>query len=331
MDMLLKPLAAKKTARFGSGRQLAVVVFWLLPWMAYFFAPGYLLLAVQVMILGLFALSLDLLLGYAGVVSLGHAAFFGLGAYSAGLLSTHGWGEPISGLFVGVIVASCAGWISSFLVVRGQDLTRLMVTLGLCLMLYEFANKAVSITGGIDGLWGISMDPLLGRFEFDLEGKTAFVYSYIVLLLSFLFLQRLVRSTFGLSLIAIREGVNRMPAIGVSVQQRLRTVYAISAGVAGLAGALMAQTTQFVGLDAVSFHRSADVLIMLVLGGTGHLYGALLGAGVFVLVQDKVASINPVYWQFWIGLLLVIIVMVGRGGMIGVYQKWRAKSRKEAL
>lgn len=315
----------------GRGRQLAVVLFWILPWLAYFFAPGYLLLAVQVMILGLFALSLDLLLGYAGVVSLGHAAFFGLGAYSAGLLSTHGWGEPITGLAVGVVVAAVAGWISSFLVVRGQDLTRLMVTLGMCLMLYEFANKAVSITGGIDGLWGISMDPLLGLFEFDLEGKTAFVYSYVVLLLSFLFLQRLVRSTFGLSLIAIREGVHRMPAIGVSVQQRLRTVYAISAGVAGLAGALMAQTTQFVGLDAVSFHRSADVLIMLVLGGTGHLYGALLGAGVFVLVQDKVASINPVYWQFWIGLLLVIIVMVGRGGMIGVYQKWRSKKTKEAV
>lgn len=315
----------------GRGRQLAVVLFWILPWLAYFFAPGYLLLAVQVMILGLFALSLDLLLGYAGVVSLGHAAFFGLGAYSAGLLSTHGWGEPITGLAVGVVVAAVAGWISSFLVVRGQDLTRLMVTLGMCLMLYEFANKAVSVTGGIDGLWGISMDPLLGLFEFDLEGKTAFVYSYVVLLLSFLFLQRLVRSTFGLSLIAIREGVHRMPAIGVSVQQRLRTVYAISAGVAGLAGALMAQTTQFVGLDAVSFHRSADVLIMLVLGGTGHLYGALLGAGVFVLVQDKVASINPVYWQFWIGLLLVIIVMVGRGGMIGVYQKWRSKKTKETV
>lgn len=311
------------------GRQTAAVVFWLLPWLAFFFAPGYLLLAVQVMILGLFALSLDLLLGYAGVVSLGHAAFFGLGAYSAGLLSMHGWGEPLSGLAVGVAIAAVAGWVSSFLVVRGQDLTRLMVTLGMCLMLYEFANKAVSITGGIDGLWGISMNPLFGLFEFDLEGKTAFVYSYAVLLISFLLLQRLVSSTFGLSLIAIREGVNRMPAIGVSVQQRLRTVYTISAGLAGLAGALMAQTTQFVGLDAVSFHRSADVLIMLVLGGAGHLYGALLGASVFVLIQDKVASINPVYWQFWIGLLLVIIVMVGRGGIIGVYQNWRAKKTKE--
>ena len=329
MDTSLKQNLAKSSMRLGSRRQIAVVIFWLLPWFAYFFAPGYLLLAVQVMILGLFALSLDLLLGYAGVVSLGHAAFFGLGAYTAGLLSTHGWGESISGLLAGIVVAAVAGWVSSFLVVRGQDLTRLMVTLGMCLMLYEFANKAVSITGGIDGLWGISMDPLLGVFEFDLEGKTAFVYSYVVLLLSFLFLQRLVRSTFGLSLIAIREGVARMPAIGVSVQQRLRTVYAISAGVAGLAGALMAQTTQFVGLDAVSFHRSADVLIMLVLGGAGHLYGALLGAGVFVLVQDKVASINPVYWQFWIGLLLVIIVMVGRGGMIGVYQQWRARASKE--
>lgn len=327
MNAISQAATASATRVSKASKRVLEVIFWLLPWGAYLFLPNYLLLAIQVMILGLFALSLDLLLGYAGVVTLGHAIFFGLGAYSAGLLSVHGWGEPITGLMLAMVVSAMAGWLSSFLVVRGQDLTRLMVTLGLCLMLYEVANKAVFITGGIDGLWGISMDPLFGLFEFDLYGKTAFFYTFFVLLACFLVLKRLVNSTFGLSLIAIREGVQRMPAIGVSVPQRLRTVYVISAAVAGLAGALLAQTTQFVGLDSLGFMRSADVLIMLVLGGTGRLYGALIGAAVFVIVQDQIASVSPVYWQLWIGLLLVVIVMVGRGGLFGLYDRWLEKKQ----
>jgi len=306
------------------------IIFWLLPFVAYFLFQGYLVLASQIMILGLFALSLDLLLGYAGVVSLGHAAFFGLGAYTAGLLSVHGWGEPISGLLAGAIVAGFFGFLSSFLVVRGHDLTRLMVTLGICLMLYEVANKAAFITGGVDGLWGISMWKLLGIFEFDLAGKTAFFYSFVVLFLMFLLVRRIVSSTFGLSLVGIREGGKRMPAIGVNVNRRLIVVYTISATIAGVAGALLAQTTQFVGLDSLGFNRSADLLIVLVLGGTGRLYGALIGAVIFMIAQDQIANINPVYWQFWIGLLLIVIVMIGRGGILGVVDRYRENRRLRA-
>lgn len=319
--------ASAVVMKVNINRGLIAVLFWLLPIGAYFLFPNYLLLIVQVMILGLFALSLDLLLGYAGVVSLGHAAYFGLGAYTAGILSVNGWGEPISGLGLAMIVSMVAGWLSSFLVVRGQDLTRLMVTLGLALMLFEIANKTVSITGGVDGLWGVSTSPLFGFFEFGLDGKTAFFYSFFVLLGCFLLLKRIVGSTYGLSLIAIREGVTRMPAIGVSVPKRLRSVYTLSAAIAGLAGALMVQTTQFVSLDALSFQRSADVLIMLILGGTGRLYGALVGAAIFVIVQDQISSVNPIYWQFWIGLLLVVIVMVGKGGVFGLYDRFVAKTQ----
>jgi branched-chain amino acid transport system permease protein len=293
------------------------LLFWLLPVAAYFLAPGYLVLISQIMIVGLFALSLDLILGYAGIVSLGHAAFFGLGAYTAGLLAAHGWGEPISGLFVAAAVAALAGYLVSFLIVRGQDLTRLMVTLGIGLMLFEAANKAAFITGGVDGLSGMKVSKLLGVFEFDLFGKTAYLYSLAVLFLLFVALRRLVNSPFGLSLKGIREGGRRMPAIGADVSRRLSAIFTVGAAVAGVAGALLAQTTQFVGLDSLSFARSAELMIILVLGGTGRLYGALVGAIVFMVAQDYIAGLNPAYWQFWIGLLLIVIVLFARGGILG--------------
>jgi branched-chain amino acid transport system permease protein len=297
------------------------IVFWLLPVAAWFLFPNHLVLVSQIMIVGLFALSLDLILGYAGIVSLGHAAFFGLGAYTAGLLSVHGWGEPVSGLLAAAVVAALAGFIVSFLVVRGQDLARLMVTLGVGLMLFEAANKAAFVTGGVDGLSGMVMNPLFGAFEFDLYGKTAFWYSLGVLFLVFVLLRRLVNSPFGLSLRGIREGGRRMPAIGANVERRLKLAFTVGAAIAGVAGALLAQTTQFVGLDSLGFPRSAELLIMLVLGGTGRLYGALVGAAVFMVAQDYIAGLDPAYWQFYIGLLLVLIVLFARGGILGGLEK----------
>ena len=308
------------------------IVFWLMPVAAYFFFPGYLVLISQIMIIGLFALSLDLILGYAGIVSLGHAAFFGLGAYTAGLLAVHGWGEPLSGLLAGAVVAGVFGFVTSFLVVRGQDLTRLMVTMGICLMLHEAANKASFITGGVDGLSGMMVGKLFGVFEFDLNGTVAFWYSFAVLFILFVVLRRVVKSPFGLSLIGIREGVRRMPSLGVNVNRRLIAIFTAAAAIAGVAGALLAQTTQFVGLDALGFPRSAELLIMLVLGGTGRLYGALIGAAVFMVAQDYIAGLNPAYWQFYIGLLLVLIVLFARGGILGGLEKIAQRfkpSRKE--
>ena len=305
------------------------IVFWLLPLAAYVAFPGYLVLISQIMIMGLFAVSLDLILGYAGIVSLGHAAFFGLGAYTAGLLAVHGWGEPLSGLLAAAVVAAVFGFVVSLLVVRGQDLTRLMVTLGIGLMLHEAANKASFLTGGVDGLSGMIVDKLFGVFEFDLDGKLAFWYSLSVLFVLFVVLRRMVASPFGLSLIGIREGVRRMPALGVNVPRRLMAIYTVGAAVAGVAGGLLAQTTQFVGLDSLGFPRSAELMIMLVLGGTGRLYGGLVGAAVFMLAQDYISGLNPVYWQFYIGLLLVLIVMFARGGVLGGLEKLRARFKEQ--
>jgi branched-chain amino acid transport system permease protein len=303
------------------------LAFWLAVLAAYFLFPGYRVLGSQILIVALFALSLDLLLGYAGIVSLGHAAFFGVGAYTAGLLAVHGWGEPISGLAAGGAMAAVVGFAVSWLVVRGEDLARLMVTLGIGLLLFEAANRMAFLTGGVDGLSGVEMWKLFGLFPFDLGGRTAYLYSLAVLLACFLVLRRLTRSPFGLSLRGIRENRRRMPAIGSPVRARLVAVFTIAAAFAGIAGALLAQTTQFVGLDTLGFNRSAELLIMVVLGGAGRLYGAIVGTAVFMIAQDYLAGINPVYWQFWLGLGLVAWVFVARDGILGALEKLRPPPR----
>ena len=293
------------------------LAFWLLPVAAFFLFPNHRVLGSQILITGLFAVTLDLILGYAGIVSLGHAAFFGIGAYAAGLLAAHGWEEPFSGLAVAGVAGALVGFATSILVVRGSDLARLMVTMGIGLMLFEVANQVPSITGGADGLSGVTMGKVFGLFAFDLTGTTAYAYSLGVLFALFVVARRIVNSPFGLSLRAVRENVRRMPAIGAPVARRLTAIYTISAAMAGIAGGLLAQTTQFVGLDVFGFPRSADLMIMLVLGGTGRLYGGLVGATVFMIAHHYLSDLNPVYWQFWLGLLLVVVVMFARGGILG--------------
>jgi branched-chain amino acid transport system permease protein len=290
------------------------IAFWLVAVAAFFVFPQHRVLGSQILITGLFALSLDLILGYAGIVSLGHAAYFGMGAYTAGILAVRGWGEPLTGLIAAGAVGAIVGYATSFLVVRGGDLARLMVTLGIGLMLYEAANQLSSITGGADG---VTMSKLFGVWGFDMSGSTAYVYSLAVLFAMFLFARRLVASPFGLGLRGVRENVKRMPAIGSPVGRRLVAIYTVSAGMAGVAGGLLAQTTQFVGLDVFGFPRSADLMIMLVLGGTGRLYGALIGTAVFMIAHHWLSDWNPIYWQFWLGLLLVVVVLYGRGGVLG--------------
>jgi branched-chain amino acid transport system permease protein len=301
------PIAAQLTRRGRWG--IGEILFWLIALAALFLLPERLLFLNEIAILGLFAVSLDLILGYAGIISLGHGAFFGLGAYTAGLLTKHAVTDPLLGLLVAAVAAALLGLVTSFLVLRGADLTKLMVTLGITLVLYEIANQAAWLTGGADGLQGITVGPLLGVFEFDLFGQTAYAYSLAVTFVLFVIARRLVVSPFGISLRSIRENPLRARAIGIPVNRRLVAIYTLAAAYAGVAGALLAQTTQFVSLDVLSFARSADVLLVLVIGGIGYLYGGLIGAVVFKLLQDALADMTPQYWQFWIGLILVVIVM----------------------
>src|SRR5665213_1112746 len=289
------------------------IAFWILALACAFLFPSRYLIMTDIVRLGLFALSLDLILGYAGIVSLGHAAFFGVGAYSAGLLALHGViPQPVIALVVAGLAAAVLGFLTSFLVIRGADLARLMVTLGIALLLEALAERFSDITGGTDGLQGIEMPPLFGLFEFDMFGKTGLFYSLGVLFLLFLLARRIVHSPFGLSLRAIRNNPLRASAIGIPVNRRLVAIYTIAAFYAGIAGALFTQTTALASLDVLAFERSADLMLVLVIGGTGYLYGGLIGAIVFRIFQEVFSSITPQYWQFWIGLVLVVIVMVGR-------------------
>src|ERR1700743_94697 len=300
---------ARRKARWRGSE----IAFWLLALACAFAFPSRYLIMTDIVRLALFALSLDLILGYAGIVSLGHAAFFGVGAYAAGLLALHGViPQPAVALIAAGLIAAVLGFLTSFLVIRGVDLTRLMVTLGIALLLEALAERFSDITGGTDGLQGIEMAPLLGLFEFDMFGKTGFFYSLAVLFVLFLLARRIVHSPFGLSLRAIKNNPLRAAAIGIPVNRRLIAIYTIAAFYAGIAGALFTQTTQLASLDVFSFERSADLMLMLVIGGTGYLYGGLLGAAVFKLLQVVFSYITPQYWQFWIGLVLVVIVLVGR-------------------
>ncbi|HET6925787.1 MAG TPA: branched-chain amino acid ABC transporter permease [Hyphomicrobiaceae bacterium] len=320
---------------------LLELLFWVAAFASYYFLPGKHLILTEIAILALFALSLDLILGYAGIVSLGHAAFFGFGAYVAGLLAKHQLvTEPLLALLLAGLAAMLLGFVTSFLVLRGSDLTRIMVTLGVALVLREIANRYAWLTGGADGLQGVSMDPLLGLFRFDMFGRTAHAYALIVLFVLFLLARRIVNSPFGLSLQAIKGNALRAAAVGVAVNARLVAVYTMAAFYAGIAGALLTQTTAFASLDVFSFERSADLLLVLIIGGTGYLYGGLIGAIVFKLMQDYLSALTPQYWPFWIGLVLVVIVLVGRDRFsswtlplhrLAARLDWRAPSARRSV
>jgi branched-chain amino acid transport system permease protein len=297
-------------------------LFWIVFASSFIWAPGKLPLLTQVLIYGLFAVSLDMALGYAGILTVGHAAFFGTGAYVAGIVAAHGWGEPFSGIIIAMLICAALGYASSYLIVRGTDLARLMISIGICLLLGDLANRLGDITGGTDGLQGITIWPIFGVFSFDLYGRVGFLYAFAIVLVTFLVVRIILRSPFGLVLQGIHNNRKRMQAIGSPVDARLRMAYCQSAVVAGIAGALLAQTTQFVGIGTLSFDRSAEILIILVLGGTGRLYGGMIGAIVYMLLHNWFANLSPEYWMFWLGIFLVAVVMLGRGGILGWFSRW---------
>ncbi|MEJ8853882.1 branched-chain amino acid ABC transporter permease [Variovorax robiniae] len=306
-------------------RPLEFVV-WLAAFALPLVMPSHALMVNEIAIVALFAMSLDLILGYTGIVSLGHAAFFGFGAYAAALFAKLVMPDPTVGLLFAIVVCAALGAVASVTILRGTDLTRLMVTLGTALLLLELANKLDWLTGGADGLQGVVMGPVLGMFEFDLFGRTAAWYSLTIVLVLFLLMRRIVQSPFGATLKAIRDNRLRAMAIGIPVASRLVTIYTIAAAIAGAAGALLAQTTGFASLDVLAFDRSADVMLMLVIGGVGWLYGGIAGAIVFKLLQDTLSTVTPQYWMFWIGLILVLLVLVGRDRLL---KPWTWFGRRE--
>jgi len=293
---------------------------WLLAIAAYFAFPNYLGFGAELLVAILFALSLDLVLGYAGIVTLGHAAFFGAGAYTVGMLAHHGiWTEPISSLVLAAAVAAVIGLLSGLVLLRTTGLTLLMLTLCTMALLEEAANMAAEYTGGFDGLASLPIAPIFGRFEFNpLYSNTQYLYVLAVLFICFVFVRTLIYSPFGQSLTGIRENTLRMHAVGSPVRARLVTCYTISAAIAGIAGALWAQASAYVNLSALSLDRAAAVLIILILGGYGRLYGAFVGAVAYMVLSHFLARFYPTAWQLGLGLLLVVIALFARNGILGI-------------
>ncbi|MES0884420.1 branched-chain amino acid ABC transporter permease [Roseibium sp. SCP14] len=282
------------------------------------FGEQYLPLATQIAIFIIFCLSLDLLVGFGGIVTIGHSVFFGLGAYTSGILSANGYGDPLTGLAAGAAVAAVASLALGAIVLRVHGFTLLMLTLCSVFLMQEIANKATDLTGGIDGLVGVSTQPLLGIFEFDLWGKTGFGYSVAVLAVVFLAVRLLMATPFGLSIVAIRDNRLRASMVGIPVGSRQLALYVIAGLLAGVAGALQSQITQFVSINAIGFELSGEILIMLALGGAGRIYGAFFGPIVYLIAQDIFSKFDPAFWHFWLGTMIVVVVLFAPGGLVGL-------------
>jgi branched-chain amino acid transport system permease protein len=285
---------------------------------AYFAFPYDLALITRFLVMILFVLSLDLVLGYAGIATLGHAALYGAGAYAAGLFAVHVSGDPVTGLLVGAFAGALLAFVSGLLLMRAHGLTLLMLSIAVTSICQEIANKARDVTGGVDGLRGIRMEPVLGIFKFDFIGGTGYWYALAIVCICYVALKIVTASPLGLSIRGIKDSSARMLAIGSPVYWRLVTVYTIGGAIAGIAGALAAQVTQLVSLESFAFNLSAEALIMLILGGAGRLYGAIIGVVIFMTVHHVAAAVDPFNWLFVIGALVLGIVFFVPAGVLGI-------------
>lgn len=284
----------------------------------YFLFPNNLALLTRILGVALLVLSIDLVTGFCGIATLGHAALFGAGAYAAGIAAVHfGITDPLLMVVIGAVGGALAGIVSGAVILRGHGLAQLVLSIAVVHLFHEAANKASVYTGGSDGLSGISPDPVFGVFAFDLWGRTAYGFAVALVVIVFILLRLLTRSPFGMLCRGIKEDPIRIRAMGASVQGTLLKMYVISGAVAGVGGALNAISTQVVGLDSLSFTLSAESLVMLVLGGTGSLYGALIGTVSFMWFEDFVSAANPFHWLTIVGALLIAVVLFAPRGLYG--------------
>lgn len=306
----------------------AVVIIAIFTAAVYFFFPDNLALFTRIISIALLVLSLDLVTGYCGIATLGHAALFGAGAYAAGIASVRfSITDPILMTIVGLFAGAIAGFFSALIILQAKGLAQLVLSIAVVHLFHEFANKASSWTGGSDGLSGITVSPLFGMFEFDLWGVTAFFYSATLLVVVLVLLSLIVRSPFGMLCRGIKEDPVRIEAMGASVRSNEMVMFIISGAVAGIGGALNAISTEVVGLDSLSFTMSAEALVMLVIGGTGTLYGSLIGSAVYLWFENIISAINPFYWMSIVGILLIVAVLFAPKGLFGLFTLWLNRMR----
>ncbi|HZH10821.1 MAG TPA: branched-chain amino acid ABC transporter permease [Microvirga sp.] len=287
----------------------------------YWLFPDNLALLTRIVAIALLVLSIDLIVGYCGVATLGQAALFGSGAYAAGIACVNGVTEPMTLIAIGAVAGAAAGLLMGAVMLRAHGLAQLVLSIAIVQLFHEAANKASAITGGSDGLAGLMVSPLFGIFEFDLWGKTAYIMGVVLLLLVFVALRFVVSSPFGMLCRGIKQDPLRIRAMGAFVFPVLLKMFVISGAVAGMGGALAAISTQVVGLDSVSFELSANALVMLVLGGLGTLYGALIGTVIFMSFEHVVSAINPFHWMTMVGALLIAVVLAAPGGLSSLVER----------
>ncbi|MBN9499860.1 MAG: branched-chain amino acid ABC transporter permease [Afipia sp. 62-7] len=323
------------TMRFESfpfaQEMLGILSIGLLGLIGYLIFPDDLAFLTRLISVSLLVLSLDLVTGYCGVATLGQAVLYGVSAYVVGNAALAGIADPILLLIFGMLAGILTGLISGVLIARFRGLPQLVLSIALGQLVVALCNKLSSLTGGSDGLAGITPAPVFGIFSFDMYSRTAFVFSLTILAIVFVLLLRFVRSPFGLLCRGIRDDDLRVQMIGARVYPRLVIMYGISGAVAGIGGALNAITAGVVGLDSVGFERSAEALVMLVLGGANNLWGALFGSIIFQIFGHYVSSINPFHWLTLVGLLLIVVVVfVPRGLSHGVAVLWTKLIGREA-
>jgi len=299
---------------------LALAPYWMAP------LGGYTALATRVLVLGLAAMSLNFLLGFTGVLSFGHAAWFGLGAYGAGLtLKYLALSTPLA-IVAGMLLGGVCGGLLGMLLVRRRGVYFAMVTIAFGQVFYYIAFQWSSLTGGDDGLRGFARQPIdFGLFKFDILSDADNFYYFVLFCFALMVgaMGFILRSPFGRTMIAIRENERRSRFLGIPVERHIWIAFTLSCFFMASAGALYALVNNFADPRGLHYSQSGDFVMMAVMGGMRSFWGPLLGAAVFVVLQDYLSSIT-VNWMSFVGLLFVLVVLFFPRGLLGFLQRGKA-------
>ncbi len=293
---------------------LLLIALWLLPaWVPYF----YVFVATRILLMGLFAASFNLIFGYGGMLSFGHAAFFGAGAYTSALALLHfGW-PLLAVVAAAMLVSALLAWVIGAFCVRLDEVYFAMLTLAFGMMVYAIVHQWRSVTNGSDGIAGFP----LGSFGLGLDLQLADPAVYyrvvlVVVVIAALLLYRIVRSPFGLLLAAVRQNGERVSFCGVDVRRHRLIAFVIAGAFAGLAGALFAPFNRVANPDMVHWTQSALPVLMTILGGAGHFLGPFFGAAIFVLLETWITTYTE-HWMLFLGTVLAVLVIFFRRGIFG--------------
>ena len=296
-----------------------IVIFLILatiPVLALIRSEDYLLsLFERLMIFAIAALSLDLLIGYGGLISFGHAAFVGLGAYAVGILSAHGVHDAVIALPVALLSSALFAYVTGVVCLRTKGVYFIMITLAFGQMVF-FTASSLAPYGGDDGLT-IAARNTLGGFAFFRSEGSLYYLIWGCLLGAYCFCRMLVGSRFGRVFRGAKENALRMETIGFNVYRFQLAAYVIAGMMAGLSGFLLANATEFVSPAYMSWQRSGDLIIMVILGGLGSLHGAIIGAGAYLLLEEWLSAFTE-DWKVIFGPFLVLVVLFARGGLLGM-------------